>query len=133
MRFENWVLTNSEPLQYSIYFGCLLVFGFFEHWWPAHRSPSPRVKRWPVNYAITFINVMTMGILPISLISASQFAHSKNFGLFNVFEFALPILVIGVLATRGFISWLNHLLMHKVPLFWRIHQVHHRVSRTQLS
>lgn len=133
MNFENWVLTNSEPLQYLIFFGCLLVLGFLEHLRPAHSSPAPRVKRWPVNYAITFLNVVVMGILPISLISASQFAHSKSFGLFNVFEFSLPILVVGVLAARGFISWLNHFLMHKVSLFWRIHQVHHLDTQLDTS
>jgi len=33
--------------------------------------------------------------------------------------------VVVTLAVRGFISFFTHYLMHMVPLFWRLHRVHH--------
>jgi len=40
--------------------------------------------------------------------------------------------VLGLLG-RGFVSWVTHLLMHKVPLFWRVHRVHHTDTELDVS
>ena len=35
----------------------------------------------------------------------------------------------GAMSTPDFLRWLTHLLMHKVPVFWVFHAVHHSPHR----
>ena len=52
-------------------------------------------------------------------------AEASGWGILNRFdwpvwlEFALAFLAL------DFIVWLQHLLMHKIPVLWRLHRVHH--------
>ena len=77
--------------------------------------------------------MVVLGALPLSFLTAAHWAEQRGLGLLR--WAALPALVaalLGLLA-RGFISWITHLLMHKVPLFWRVHRVHHTDTELDTS
>jgi sterol desaturase/sphingolipid hydroxylase (fatty acid hydroxylase superfamily) len=59
------------------------------------------------------------------LASVALIAQQQGLGLFNHVD--LPdwlALVLAVLA-MDFAVWAQHLLLHRVPLLWRLHRVHH--------
>jgi sterol desaturase/sphingolipid hydroxylase (fatty acid hydroxylase superfamily) len=124
MDLQRWLTSHGEASQYIAYFGVLAAMIAWER---ARGLPqrAPRVARLRVNFALTAVNVVVLGALPVSFMAASEYAASRGVGLMNAVSWSpLPVLFVGLLG-RGFISWVTHLLMHKVPLLWRVHRVHH--------
>ena len=51
--------------------------------------------------------------------------QGNGLGLLNVVEIPPLWAVIIVVLVLGFLLYVAHIAMHKVPLFWRVHRVHH--------
>src|SRR6185436_3591169 len=68
---------------------------------------------------------ITLSVLPLSLISAALWAEQHRWGLLNRVALPAAAAVIATLFVRAFISFGTHYLMHAVPLFWRVHRIHH--------
>lgn len=125
MPFSDWILTHGDDLQVVLFFSLLPVLGLAERLLPRRLGPMERATRWPTNAFLTLVNLMALGALPVSLVSAAAWAQARGFGLFNLPRLPLGETVVLTLLVRAFVSFFTHWLMHKVPLFWRVHRVHH--------
>jgi sterol desaturase/sphingolipid hydroxylase (fatty acid hydroxylase superfamily) len=125
MAFPEWILANGETLQFALFFALLAGLAVLERLAPRRVEPMQRKVRWPVNLLLTFLNLVTLSVLPVSLIGAALWAESRGWGLLNRVTLPLAALIAINLLVRGFVSFSTHYLMHNVPLFWRIHRVHH--------
>ncbi len=97
---------------------------------PGHaKSPA----RWLANIGLTALNLVLLGALPLSFISAAQWASIEGWGLLNLIALPLPLAVVANLLLRGFISFFTHFLAHKIPMLWRIHRVHHLDTEMDVS
>jgi sterol desaturase/sphingolipid hydroxylase (fatty acid hydroxylase superfamily) len=74
-----------------------------------------------------------MLVLPISFISAAKLATENKWGLLNIIQVHWIISFVLTMFLRGFISFITHYAMHKVPLLWRIHRVHHLDTEMDVS
>lgn len=122
---DRFLRAEIEPLQYIAFFGALVVLAIAETVvGRSDRSPS-RNSRWVVNFGLTALNIIVIGVLPVSGVAAADYARTNGYGLLNAVPVA-PVLalILGVLV-RSFLSWAIHLAMHKVPVLWRVHRVHH--------
>jgi len=129
--FIDWLLKSSEDFQFILYFGILGVLIIAEL--ILQFRPVSKKKRWLANFALTLIAIVTMLALPISFISAARLATENQWGLLNIIEVYWIISFVLTMLLRGFISFITHYLMHKVPLFWRIHRVHHLDTEMDVS
>lgn len=128
---EAFLRRNDEPLQYAAFFGVLAVMGALEA--VAARRERGRFRRWPANWGLTALNIVLLGALPLSGLAVADLAREKGWGLLN--HPAVPLgaaLVLGFLA-RSLISYGVHVAMHKVPLLWRVHRVHHGDTALDVS
>ncbi|MDJ0778532.1 MAG: sterol desaturase family protein [Gammaproteobacteria bacterium] len=107
----------------------VLVFGLMFSW--ENRAPKreltvPRWQRWRHNLALTALNTLLLRLLfPAAAVGLALSTNAAGFGLFN--RLALPLwleLPLAVLVLDLAIYW-QHRLMHRVPLLWRLHRVHH--------
>lgn len=130
---EAFLRPNFEALQYLAFFGVLAVCGAIETVAARRVSPGGRLRRWPANWAITVLNIVILGALPLSVVAAADYAHAKGWGALNAWTLApVTAFAIGFLL-RAFLSWATHFAMHKVPLFWRVHRVHHTDTALDVS
>src|SRR5262245_37635010 len=125
MDFSAWILANGDNLQVVLFFSLLLALGVAERLAPRRRGPMDRAMRWPTNFFLTAVNLVALGALPVSFISAALWGEARGWGLLNQIPVPFPILAAATLVVRGFISFSTHYLMHMVPILWRIHRVHH--------
>jgi sterol desaturase/sphingolipid hydroxylase (fatty acid hydroxylase superfamily) len=130
---EAWARVNAETLTYLVFFGLLAVFGLLELVVARSRAKQERVRRWSANALLTASWVIAGAAVPLSLLAASDWAKANGVGLLNA-QFVAPwaSLAGGVLA-RSLVSYLTHLSMHKIPLLWRIHRVHHMDTQLDIS
>ena len=71
------------------------------------------------------LRLMTMLAVPIAAIAAAFYAEAHHLGLLNQVSWPYWIKVVVALLVLDLAIWVQHWASHKVPLFWRLHQVHH--------
>lgn len=127
---ESFLRRHDEPLQYAAFFGALALMAVLEL---RVRRGRERFRRWPANWALAALNIVLLGALPLSGLAMADLARERGWGLLN--HPAVPLgaaLALGFLA-RSFVSYGIHMAMHKVPLLWRVHRVHHSDTALDVS
>ncbi len=131
--FDGFIRTHFEPLQYVAFFSALVMFGALEAFMTISRDGIEPTRRWPANGGLTVVNIIVLGAMPISIVALADLAMARGWGLLNQ-PFVPPLagLALGFLL-RSLVSYGIHVAMHKVPLFWRVHRVHHTDTQMDVS
>jgi sterol desaturase/sphingolipid hydroxylase (fatty acid hydroxylase superfamily) len=82
---------------------------------------------------MTALNILVLGALPVSGLAAAELAQANGWGLFNAIEVPFAILLVVGFALRSLVSYGIHVAMHKVPVLWRMHRVHHTDTALDVS
>jgi len=95
--------------------------------WPRRALRFGRAWRWSTIALIFVSNRATIALLSllITLPAAALWADAQGIGLLRMIAWPVWIEVALAFILLDFAMWLQHLLMHKVPLLWRMHKVHH--------
>jgi len=117
----------SEALLRLIAFGGVLVaLAVFEARFPRRRRRHPRLRRWPSNLGIVALDTLLVRLVfPLAAVGMAVLAAQHGRGLFNIVdlpfwaEFAASFLLLDLAI------YAQHVMLHHVPLFWRMHRVHH--------
>jgi sterol desaturase/sphingolipid hydroxylase (fatty acid hydroxylase superfamily) len=125
MSMSEWIQVYGGDLQVALFFFLFPILVVAERFIPRRSVGTDRRHRWVTNIGLTVINLVVLSALPLSFIVAAHWASTQGWGLLNVVALPVLLTIIANLLLRGFLSFLTHLLMHKVPLLWRIHRVHH--------
>jgi sterol desaturase/sphingolipid hydroxylase (fatty acid hydroxylase superfamily) len=105
----------------------LVILAGAEAIWPRRALVLGRNPRWRT-HALFFVSNAAMGRLLSFLVVvgvAANWADTHQFGALNVV--ALPFWAEAAIAfiILDFTVWFQHFLMHRSPLLWRMHAVHH--------
>lgn len=124
--FEHGLL-NQEPLIRLGVF--VLVFALVAVWEVLAPRRTPRLsrrQRWPANLGIVALNTAIVRVLfPTAAVGMALVAQDLQLGLFNQIELPLGLTIALSVVALDFIIWLQHVLVHHIPVLWRIHRVHH--------
>ncbi len=122
-------MANELLIRLSVFLGCFAFLAGLERWMPRRPLVQGRSGRWITNLAFAIIDSLALRALailvPILAVAAAVDAGRLGIGLFNHLHW--PLWLEGVLAVLllDLAIWAQHLVTHKVPLFWRFHRVHH--------
>jgi sterol desaturase/sphingolipid hydroxylase (fatty acid hydroxylase superfamily) len=119
---------EQRPLErMAILVGGLMIFWIIEGAIPLLplRYKKNKLRHAGVNFVFTVIHLVIHTGLAVLIVKLSDWCAYQGFGLVHWLSTGVLLtIVIGVLAL-DFSSWLVHLVMHKVPLLWRFHLIHH--------
>jgi sterol desaturase/sphingolipid hydroxylase (fatty acid hydroxylase superfamily) len=122
-------MPHEVLIRLTVFLGCFAVLAGLERMIPRRPLVQRPAGRWPTNLAFAVIDAVSLRVLAIALpliaVAAAVDAGRLGLGLFNQLDW--PFWMEAVLAILLFdlAIWTQHLLTHKVPLFWRFHRVHH--------
>ncbi len=113
-------------IRISVALGIFILMISWEYFSPRRQQSIGRKKRWPINLGLALSNMVLMrvtigGLAYLSAVNAME----QSWGLLN--QLSLPAWA-SVLITLLFLDlaiYCQHVLSHKWPLLWRLHQVHH--------
>src|SRR5260221_4673430 len=128
-----WLSSNSATLWFLAYWGVLALLAGLEFALPAFQQPPEREKRWSTNLGLGIVNMMLAPLAPVSAVWGAQWAQDHGFGLLNWISGLFWVAVLATFAIRSLAGYLFHVSMHKVPLFWRMHRVHHLDTHLDVS
>ncbi len=121
------LVTANEPLlRLGAFLLTAAAMGAWELAAPRRWRMRPRLARWPTNLGIVALNTVLVRLLfPAAAVGAALWASSRGIGLFNLIT--LPPLAAMVLSVilLDLLIYGQHVAMHKVPLLWRLHRMHH--------
>ena len=127
MNLNDFIMANEVPIRLGFFFGIFAVMALWEMLSPRRVLQTSKVIRWTNNLGLVFFNSFILRLVfPAAAVGMAAFAAQQGWGLFNYYTetpFWLAV-VVSVLAMDFFI-WLQHVMVHAVPLLWRLHRVHH--------
>jgi len=119
-------LELSGYLRLSISLALLLVLLAAERGWPRRSSPPQRLLRWTANISMVVIaSLLVRVLLGAGAVGAAYWAAQRGWGLLPWLEVPRWLAVVVSLLLLDLLIYGQHRLFHYVPLFWRLHRVHH--------
>lgn len=122
-------MQNELPVRIAVFLGVLGALLLLERLAPRRRPLQPQMRRRAANLALVLIDALALRALafalPILAVVAAVDATSLGIGLFNHLDWPLWVEFLLAILLLDFAIWAQHLVTHKVPLFWRFHRVHH--------
>jgi len=98
----------------------------WEYWRPRRTLQYSRKQRWPINLGLAALNMVVMRITIGSLAYlAAGHAQQQGLGLLHLAATPQWLAALATLLLLDFAIYGQHILMHKWPPLWRLHQVHH--------
>ena len=126
MTISEFVIKQEVCIRLGSFFCILLVMALWELWTPRRRLNVSKVLRWINNLGIVFLNSFLLRIVfPSAAVGIATFSYQHGWGLFNYFHIPYYITVIASVIIMDFVIYLQHVLFHAIPIFWRIHRMHH--------
>lgn len=118
---------ENEPLiRLAVFLGVFALMAAWEMLKPGRAATLGRWPRWGVNWAIGIIDSLVVRLLfPAAAVGAALDAAGQGWGLLPALGWPLWAQILVTLLALDFAVWLQHLLMHKIPVLWRLHRVHH--------
>lgn len=123
---EHWLLAHEPQIRLSAFALLFVLIAGWEGWAPCRQLALNRLLRWGNHLALVVFNSLLLRLLfPAAAVGMASWAQQQQLGLFNQLEMPLWLgLPLAVVLLDLAIYW-QHRLFHRVPLFWRLHRVHH--------
>ena len=114
----------------AIFAGVFLAMALIELAWPKRKLSASKRKRWFTNAGIAatgavLLRLMAMLAAPVAAVTAAFYAQANGLGLLNNVSWPVWIEVAIALIVLDLAIWFQHWVSHHVPIFWRLHKVHH--------
>ena len=119
--------TNEIIIRLSFFFCILFLMFSWELLAPRRPLSISKSKRWISNLSIICIDSVIIRLLfPAAAVGVALYAEQNNLGFFNhTLHFNDWIVVAASVIILDFTIYLQHVIFHAIPLFWRIHRMHH--------
>ena len=117
---------NELLIRLGSFFGILVIMFLWEL--IAHRRPltTSKITRWFSNLGLVLIDSIAVRLVfPTALAGVALLAQRQGWGLFNLFELFSLLKIIFSVLILDLAIYLQHVMFHSIPLFWRLHMVHH--------
>jgi len=126
MFFDEFLLANEKEVRMSFFFGMLVLIGLWEVVAPRRALTISKAVRWTNNLGLVFLNSFIVRVIfPAAAVGVAQLASEKGWGLFNYYDVPYWYGVIAAVIIMDFVIYIQHVMVHAIPMLWRLHRVHH--------
>ncbi|MCX7167717.1 MAG: sterol desaturase family protein [Rhodocyclales bacterium] len=114
----------------AIRLGCFAgIFGLMALWeWiaPKRQLSVSKAMRWTNNLGIVVLNSFIVRLVfPAAGVGMALFAEAGRWGLLHHYEVPFWAAVVASVVLLDFFIYVQHVMVHAIPVLWRLHQVHH--------
>lgn len=126
MTFNEFALTNEAAIRLAAFFGIFALMAAWEVAAPRRARLHTRMQRWSANLGLVVFNTVLVRLLfPFAAVAFATLAAQRGWGLLNNSDLPGGLALVLAVVAMDFAIWLQHVMVHAVPVLWRLHQVHH--------
>jgi sterol desaturase/sphingolipid hydroxylase (fatty acid hydroxylase superfamily) len=120
-------LLSSEPtIRLACFAGVLGAMSLWELFAPRRALHANKPLRWVSNIGLVFISSFILRLVaPLGAVGVALVGERLGWGLFNVVSAPAWLGIAASVVLLDLAIYLQHVMFHAVPLFWRLHMVHH--------
>ena len=123
---NDFVMQHEKTIRVSFFFGMLAVMGLWEILAPRRALTVSKTVRWVNNLGLVFLNSFILRLLfPAAAVGVAVVCAERGWGVFNVYDAPYAVAVLVSIIAMDMVIYLQHVMVHAVPLLWRLHRVHH--------
>jgi len=120
------ILQNEVVIRLAFFLGILVLMAVWEVVAPRRDLTVSKLLRWTNNLGLVAMNTLILRLLfPAAAVGMALFAAEQGWGLLNYYELPLWLVFILAIIAMDFVIWLQHVMVHSIPVLWRLHRVHH--------
>lgn len=126
MSLEEVIISNEKYIRMGFFFGMIILIGLWEILAPKRALTVSKTVRWMNNLGLVFFNIFILRVLfPVAAVGVATIATYNGWGLFNYFEVPFWLAVVATVIIMDFVIYIQHVMVHAIPVLWRLHRVHH--------
>ncbi len=119
-------MSHEVVIRLGFFFGILGIMALWELVAPRRIPRVSKMIRWINNLGVVFLNSFLLRLaFPAAAVGMAAFAQEHGWGLFNYFLTPYRIAVVLSVVIMDFAIYLQHVMFHAIPVFWRMHRMHH--------
>ena len=123
---ESFILENEPAIRLGFFVGVLVLIGLWEVFAPRRALTMSKAIRWGSNLGIVALNTVAVRLVfPVVAVAFAALAAEQGWGVLNIVDLHPVLALVIALVVLDFAIWLQHVMVHAIPLFWRIHRMHH--------
>lgn len=126
MNFEQFVMDNEKLIRMGFFFVMLIIMGGLEVLAPRRALSVSKLLRWTNNLGLVFLNsYLLRWLFPAAAVGVAAWAQAQGWGLFNHFQLPFWLAALASIVIMDMVIYLQHVMVHAIPMLWRLHRVHH--------
>jgi len=123
---NDFIIHHEISIRLTFFFGIFIVMALWEVYMPCRELSVSKALRWTSNLSIAILNSILLRILfPAAATGMALFSEQQGWGIFNSIELPFWLTVFTSVVILDLAIYLQHVMLHAIPLFWRLHRVHH--------
>ncbi len=123
---EAFLFTYHTTIYTSLFFGTIGAVALWENAAPRRELLTSLRTRWLNNFGIMFVNTSIVWIVfPGFGIGAALITAEQDWGLLRLVSAPYWVAFVVSIILMDLTRYAEHFLLHHVPIFWRIHRMHH--------
>lgn len=123
---DNLIMENEPAIRLAGFIGIFAVMATWEVLAPRRRLRQSKSARWLNNIGLVIFNTALLRLaFPLAAVGMAAEAQLLGWGLFNIVEVPLWLAAVVSVVLLDAAIYLQHVMFHALPVFWRLHRVHH--------
>ena len=126
MDWNTLIVDNELMIRLGFFLAVFVIIALWELASPRRMLSVPKVQRWAHNLGLVALNTVVLRLLfPAAAVGVAIIAQEGHWGLFNNVDLPYVVEIILAVIIMDFVIWLQHVMVHAIPILWRLHRVHH--------
>lgn len=123
---ERLQLSTELGVRLGCFLAVLTAMAVWELLLPRRSLVAGKPGRWASNLALVALNAgLVRVVMPLTAAGAALFADARGWGLLQLVQWPPWLELVLAVVVFDLAIYLQHVMFHAVPLFWRLHMVHH--------
>ena len=120
------ILAFEPQIRLTAFFGIFAIMAGLELAAPRRALRVSKSLRWFSNLGLVALNtVVARLVLPMAPVAFAGLCAERGWGVLNLIDVPVWVAVIAAIVIMDFAIWLQHVMVHAVPVLWRLHRLHH--------
>lgn len=120
------IFQSAVGIRIVCFAGVFTAMAVWELLVPRRTLATGRPLRWASNLGLVVINSLLLRLVaPLGVVGVALLAETSGWGLFQNVSAPYWAAVLLSIVLLDLAVYVQHVVFHAVPLFWRLHMVHH--------